>query len=93
MFPHEYRRALREMVEEAAEQERLKKEQELMKVGSRLSITEVHLEKMESLDNMYDEDIINDLGEDGKEVREREKWKWEKEIFVCVCLCGVGASG
>ena len=72
------------MAEEAAEAERLKKEQELLKSGPCLSITEVHLEKMESLDNMYDEDIINDLGEDCKEVGEKEG--------VCVCFM-LGGGG
>ena len=61
---------MRELAEEAAEAERLKKEQELMMSGPRHSITEIHAEKMESLDNMYDEDIINEIGEDCKEVRE-----------------------
>lgn len=64
---------MRELAEEVAEAERLKKEQELvMMSGSRHSITEIHMEKMESLDNMYDEDIINEIGEDCKEVREEK---------------------
>ncbi|XP_076444401.1 uncharacterized protein LOC143282637 [Babylonia areolata] len=65
VFPHEYRRALQEMAEEAVEAERLKKEK--LKKAPEDSITEEHLRKMESLENMYDEDIINELGEDGKE--------------------------
>lgn len=30
-------------------------------------------QEMESLENMYDEDIINDLGQDAVEVRDRER--------------------
>ena len=68
------------MAEEAAEAERLKKEQELMMSGHHHSITEIHTEKMESLDNMYDEDIINEIGEDCKEVRAE---RWGRGACVC----------
>lgn len=76
VFPHEYRRALREIAEEEAELQRLKKEQ--LKNMPRDSISEVHMRKMESLENMYDEDIINELGEDGKESSDED----EKPVVV-----------
>ncbi|KAL8570900.1 hypothetical protein ACOMHN_023573 [Nucella lapillus] len=76
VFPHEYHRALREMAEEASEAERLKKEQ--LKNMPSDSVSEMHLRKMESLENMYDEDVINELGEDGKESNEED----EKPVVV-----------
>lgn len=81
VFPHEYRRALQDLAEEvaekaaaAAEVERLRKEKEEKEEKERLEleaneeIEDYKETRQESLDNMYDEDVINELGEDGKEV-------------------------
>ncbi|XP_025097686.1 putative glutamate synthase [NADPH] isoform X1 [Pomacea canaliculata] len=85
VFPHEYRRALQDLAEEvaekaaaAAEVERLRKEKEEKEEKERLEleaneeIEDYKETRQESLDNMYDEDVINELGEDGKEPTEEE---------------------
>lgn len=78
VFPHEYRRALQDLAEEvaekaaaAAEVERLRKEkeeQERLELEANEETEDYKETRQESLDNMYDEDVINELGEDGKEV-------------------------
>ncbi|KAK7486587.1 hypothetical protein BaRGS_00022112, partial [Batillaria attramentaria] len=87
VFPHEYRRALKELAEEAAaaEVERVRKERvdqkaALNSAGSGGELTGYKESRQESLDNMYGEDIINELGEDEVETEDEDETPGKKVV-------------